>query len=347
MYDFYSDTKSKPTPEMRRVVLDCEVGDEQKHEDPTTTELCTRVSKLLGKEAAVFLPSGTMCNEIAIKVHTNSGDEILCEQSSHLIHFESGGPAAISGVMVNGLRGQNGMFTPAQVREAIRPNSRYMPQSTLLCVEQTANMGGGAIWPLDQLQAVAAVANDAGIATHMDGARLMNATVKTGIPPATYAENFDTAWIDFTKGLGAPVGAVLAGTPDFIEQAWRLKQQFGGAMRQSGIVASMCLYALDHHVDRLADDHKLAQDLGDQISQLTLVDQVLPVETNIIIFDLKEAAPTAAEIIARLRAEGVLAGAFGTRRIRVVTHIGVDANAGEALMTCLNKHLGTAAQEVA
>ncbi|WP_299778298.1 threonine aldolase family protein [uncultured Roseobacter sp.] len=347
MYDFYADTKTKPTSEMRRVVLDCVVGDEQKDEDPTTTDLCTRVAKLLGKEAAVFLPSGTMCNEIAIKVHTNPGDEVICEQSCHIINFETGGPAAISGVMIKALHGQNGIFTPEQVVQAIRPNSRYMPKCTLMCVEQTANMGGGAIWPLEQLQAVASAAKDAGLATHMDGARLMNAVAKKGISAATYAENYDTVWIDFTKGLGAPVGAVLAGSEDFIAQAWRLKQQLGGAMRQSGIVASMCLYALDHHVDRLSDDHDLAQNLGDQISKLNLVKEVLPVETNIIIFDLKDTAPTAAEIVALLRSEGVLAGAFGDRRIRIVTHLDVDVAAGEMLMAGLNKYLNSDAQEVA
>lgn len=347
MYDFYADTKTKPTPEMRRTVLDCVVGDEQKDEDPTTTELCVRVAKLLGKEAAVFLPSGTMCNEIAIKVHTNPGDEIICEQSCHIINFETGGPGAISGVMIKALHGQNGMFSPDQVQDAIRPNSRYMPKSTLLCVEQTANMGGGAVWPLEQLQAVAAVAKNAGLATHMDGARLMNAVVKSGISAATYAEGFDTVWIDFTKGLAAPVGAVLAGSHEFIAQAWRLKQQIGGAMRQSGIVASMCLYALDHHVGRLADDHALAQNLGERISQLSQVKEVLPVETNIVIFDLKDTAPTAVDLVARLRADGILAGAFGTRRIRIVTHIDVDATAGDALVGCLEKYLGTDAREVA
>lgn len=345
MYDFYADTKTKPTPGMRRVVLDCVVGDEQKDEDPTTAALCARVAKLLGKEAAVFLPSGTMCNEIAIKVHTNPGDEIICEQSCHIINFETGGPAAISGVMIKALQGQNGMFTPDQVAGAVRPNSRYMPQSTLLCVEQTANMGGGAIWPLEQLQAVAAVAKDAGLATHMDGARLMNAVAKTGIPAASYAERYDTVWIDFTKGLGAPVGAVLAGSQEFVAQAWRLKQRIGGAMRQSGIVASMCLYALDHHVDRLSDDHDLARSLGDRISRLSLVKEVLPVETNIVIFDLKDTAPTAAEIVATLRSDGILVGAFGERRIRIVTHLDVDAAAGEVLVASLNKSLNSDTQE--
>ncbi|MDE0304655.1 MAG: beta-eliminating lyase-related protein [Albidovulum sp.] len=347
MYDFYSDAKAKPTTEMRKVVLDCVVGDEQKDEDPTTSKLCSRVAELLGKEAAVFLPSGTMCNEIAINVHTSPSDEIICEQSCHLVNFETGGPSAISGVMVRALHGENGIFTADQVRASIRPNSRYMPRSALLCAEQTANMGGGAIWPLEQLDEVASVAREAGLATHLDGARLLNAAIKTGISAARYSKNYDSVWIDFTKGLGAPVGAVLAGSREFITEAWRLKQRLGGAMRQSGIVASMCLYALDHHVARLADDHELAASLGRDIAKLPQVKQMLPVETNIVIFDLTDDAPTAAEVVERLKAEGILVGAFGVRRIRVVTHIDVNPEAGDALIWGLSKYLGAPEKEVA
>ena len=347
MYDFYADTKTKPTPAMRKAVLDCVVGDEQKDEDPTTTELCQRVANLLGKEAAVFMPSGTMCNEIAIKVHTDPGDEIICEQSSHIINFETGGPSAISGVMIRAIDGINGMFTAEQARACLRPNSRYLPKSSLICVEQTANMGGGGIWPLDQLDAVASVAKDAGLATHMDGARLLNASVRTGIEAARYAQEYDSVWIDFTKGLGAPVGAVLAGNKEFISQAWRLKQRFGGAMRQSGIIASMCLYALDHHVDRLADDHSLADFLGEEIAKLAKVKTVLPVETNIAIFDMTDDAPTAIELVKMLRAEGVLVGAFGERRVRVVTHLDVDIAAGKHLMKILSGILGGNEKQVA
>ncbi|MDG1530068.1 MAG: GntG family PLP-dependent aldolase [Paracoccaceae bacterium] len=345
MYDFYADTKTKPTQAMRKVVLDCIVGDEQKDEDPTTTELCTRVAKLLGKESAVFLPSGTMCNEIAIKVHTEPGDEVICEESCHIINFETGGPSAISGVMIRAISGTNGIFTSEQASACLRPNSRYMPKSALLCVEQTANMGGGAIWPLDQLDEVALIAKQAGIATHMDGARLMNAAIKSGIPAARYAQEYDSVWIDFTKGLGAPVGAVLAGSKEFIAQAWRLKQRFGGAMRQSGIVASMCLYALDHHVERLADDHELAERLGRDIAKLPFVRAVLPVETNIVIFDMTNEAPLAVDLVETLRGEGILIGAFGERRIRVVTHIDVDWAAGDALMASFARHLGAASLE--
>ena len=339
MHDFFSDTKTKPTAAMRRVVLDCDVGDEQKGEDPTTRALCARVADLLGKEAAVFLPSGSMCNEIAIRAHTQPGDEIICESTCHIVNFETGAPAALSGVMIRTLEGRNGIYDADQVREAIRPASRYAPKSALLCAEQTANMGGGAVWPVEQLNAVGAAAKEAGLATHMDGARLMNAAVKSGRPASAHAAKFDSVWLDFTKGLGAPVGAVLAGSEDFIARAWRLKQQMGGAMRQSGVVASMCDFALDHHVDRLADDHALAADLGQRIAAMDLVAAVTPVETNIVIFDLKEDAPVAADIAARLERDGVIIGAFGKRRIRIVTHLDVDAASAEALIAALGGQL--------
>ena len=337
--DFYADTKTKPSPAMRDAVLTCEVGDEQKDEDPTTRLLCERVAQLLGKEAAVFLPSGTMCNEIAIKLHTQPGDEIICDYSSHIVNYEVGAPAALSGVMIRTLDGKNGVFSPEQVTDALRPASRYMPKSTLLCVEQTANLGGGTVWPVETLDAVAKLAKSAGLATHMDGARLLNAAVKSGIDAARHARNFDTVWIDFTKGLGAPIGAVLAGSNEHIEMAWRLKQRFGGAMRQSGIAASMCLYALDNHVDRLADDHDLADLIGAEIAKMDFVERVLPVETNIVIFDMKPDAPSAADLVDRLREQGILIGAFGPRRIRIVTHLDVDAAKAKVLLEALSEHL--------
>lgn len=286
MHDFYSDTKTKPTRAMREVVLTAEVGDEQMGEDPTTNSLCERVAELLGKEASVFLPSGTMCNEIALLVHTRPGDEVICDRSCHIVNFEAGGPAALSGVMIHALDGVNGMFDPDQAQSALRPKSRYVPESRLLCVEQTANLGGGAVWPADKLRAVAAVAKEHGLSTHMDGARLMNAVVKSGISAREWARDYDSCWIDFSKGLGAPMGAVLAGSNGFIERAWRIKQQIGGAMRQSGVVSAMCLYALEHHVDRLADDHALAASLARRLSSYEGIKRVLPAETNIIILDL-------------------------------------------------------------
>jgi len=338
-HDFYSDTKTKPSAAMREVVLTCTVGDEQKDEDPTTRELCARVAELLGKDEAVFLPSGTMCNEIAISVHSNPGDEVICSSTSHIVNFETGGPAALSSVMIRTLSGDLGIFDEQQVAQAIRPPSRYAPRSTLLSVEQTSNMGGGAVWPVARLAAVAQVAKDANLRTHMDGARLMNAVVATGVDAAAHAAQYDSVWVDFTKGLGAPVGAVLAGSADFIHEAWRVKQRLGGAMRQSGIVASMCLYALDHNVERLVQDHELAADLGARIGALPGVHTVLPVETNIILFDLVDGAPSAASVVESLARDDVLIGAFGERRIRVVTHLDVNPVSGDLLIDRLTHHL--------
>ena len=346
MYDFYSDTKTKPTRAMREAMLNAPVGDEQKSEDPTTLLLCERVADLLGKEAAVFLPSGTMCNEIAIHVHTSPGDEIICERSCHIVGFEGGAPAAFSSVMINPIDGSNGIFQPEQVKQAIRPLSRYAPISKLLCAEQTANLGGGAIWPLETLRGVAQTAKDAGLATHLDGARLMNAVVKSGTAARDWVEEYDSCWIDFTKGLGAPVGAVLAGSHDFIEAAWRVKQHIGGAMRQSGVIAAMCLHALDYHVERLADDHALASSIEARVSILPGVERVLPVETNIVIFDLAPTAPDAATLVDLLKDDGVIIGAFGPRRIRAVTHLDVDEAAGAVLCDSLARHLEAAVPAV-
>ncbi len=340
MQDFYSDTKTKPSRAMREAVLAADVGDEQKDEDNTTTALCDRVAKLLGKEAAVFLPSGTMCNEIAIKVHIRPGEEVICERSCHIVNFEGGAPAAYSGAMIKALDGDRGTLEPGQVKSAIASGSRYTPRSRLLCVEQTANMSGGAVWPVDQLHAVASVAKGAEMATHMDGARLMNAVVKSGISASSHCSSYDSCWIDFSKGLGAPVGAVLAGSNEFIERAWFIKQQMGGAMRQSGILAAMCLYALDHNIDRLSEDHSLAQSIAQRLRPLSKVFNMLPVDTNIVIFDVAVDAVTAPELVELCKLDGFKVGSFGTHRIRIVTHLDVDHNAGDALCDCLAKHLG-------
>jgi threonine aldolase len=338
-HDFFSDTKTKPTQAMRESILSVLVGDEQKGEDPTTTALCERVASLLGKEAAVFMPSGSMCNSVAIRVHTQPGDEIICERSSHIFNYEVGSAAALSGVMIHPLDGLNGTFEPDQVEKAIRPKSRYMSESRLLCVEQTTNLGGGQIWPLETLQGVSEMARSAGLSTHMDGARLMNAVIKSGIPASDWTKGYDSCWLDFSKGLGAPVGAVLAGSESFIQKAWRIKQQFGGAMRQSGILAAMCLYSLDNHVERLAEDHKLAAWIGKQLTGFPWVRQILPVETNILICDLSPEAPDAESLVEKLDLEGISIGAFGPRRIRIVTHLDVDEMAAEVLCESLKRYL--------
>ncbi len=311
--------------------MEAEVGDEQAGEDPTTNALCRRVAELLGKEAAVLLPTGTMCNEISLTLHCDPGSEVICARSSHIINFEAGGPGALGGIMIHALDGDRGLFTATDVRAAVRPTSRYAPESRLVAVEQTSNLGGGGVWPLDQLREVAAEAKAQGLKIHMDGARLFNASVASGVAPGDYAEGYDTVWIDLTKGLGGFAGAVLAGSAKDIDAAWRLKQRWGGAMRQSGHIAATGLYALDHHLDRLAEDHALAASIGARIVDMPGVARVLPVETNIVIFDIAEDGPTAKAVCAALLEKGVRIGAFGERRIRAVTHLGVDEAGGELL----------------
>ncbi len=322
--DLYSDTKTKPTPAMRQFMANAEVGDEQKDEDPTVLRLVEKVCGLLGKEAAVFLPSGTMCNEIAIAVHCRPGDEVFCDRTAHIVTSEAGGPAALAGVMMHPIDGARGMYTAAQLAGAIRVESRYNPRSRLAVVEQTSNFGGGSVWPIAQIADVAAVARARKLALHMDGARLLNATIASGVSARRYAEPFDTAWIDFTKGLGAPVGAMLAGPKDHIQEAWRLKQRLGGAMRQAGIIAAAGLYALDHHVERLAEDHDNARHLARGLAEIDGID-VDPdlVETNIVFFDVVAPGWSAGELVAKLKLEGVGLGAFGPSRIRAVTHLDV------------------------
>ena len=293
--DLYSDTQSRPTPQMRRFMVHAEVGDEQRGEDPTVLKLCETVSKLLKKEDAIFLPSGTMCNEIAYRVHCEPGDEIIVDKTGHALHFESGGPAALAGVMTRPLDGDHGIFSAEQVKAAIRRPGRHHPASRLLSVENTSNMGGGTVWPMDRIREVTLAAREAGLHCHLDGARLMNAVVASGIPAHEYAAPFDSAWICLTKGLGAPVGAVLAGSSAFIDRAWRFKHQFGGAMRQAGIVAAAGIYALENHVDRLAEDHANAGHFAELIAKIPGIGVDLDsVQTNMVFFDTGESGVSAA-----------------------------------------------------
>src|SRR6201986_313837 len=278
-----SDTQTRPTPAMREAMSQAEVGDEQIGDDPTVNLLCERVAGLLGKEAAVFMPSGTMCNVAATLVHCRPGDEILAHESAHIIAREGGAHAALGGFQIVPLRGADGQFSPDTLRAALHPRTRYQAPQTLASVEQTANIGGGTIWKKAALDEVARIAKSAGMATHMDGARLMNATVATGISARDMTAGWDSAWIDFSKGLGAPVGAVIAGTRDFIDEVWRWKQRLGGSMRQSGICAAACIYALDHHVDRLAEDHTNARALARGLSQISGFEVQEP-ETNLVFF---------------------------------------------------------------
>ena len=327
LIDLASDTKTRPTPGMRAAMAAAEVGDERANEDPTVNRLVARCAAMLGKEDAVFLPSGTMANEIALAVHCRPGEEVICDATSHIIGFEGGGPAALAGVMIQPLAGRRGMFSSEQLRAALRSERPYAPRQRLVVVEQTSNLGGGAIWPVSTLDEVADVAHVAGLATHMDGARLLNACVASGVAAANFARGFDSVWIDFSKGLGAPGGAVLAGTRAFCHEAFRLKLRWGGAMRQSGIIAAACEHALDHHVARLADDHANAQRLAAGIATIEglQIDRA-SVETNLVYFDVVAAAWDPATLCAALLAHGVrMSPMGGPRSIRAVTHLDVSS----------------------
>lgn len=319
--NLYSDTQTRPTAAMRAAIAQAEVGDEQRGLDPTTTALQDRVAGLLGHEAAVFLPSGSMCNQIALRLHIRpGGDELIIDRTAHPINSEAGGPAQLAGAMVRTLAGEGGVFTPSELEAAIRVRpTRYTPRSRLVCVEQTTNLGGGHVWPKPMIDGVLGVARARGLRAHLDGARLMNAVVASGVPAHEYAAGFDTAWIDFTKGLGAPVGAVLAGSSELIAEAWRWKQMMGGSFRQSGIVAAGCLYALDHHVDRLAEDHANARRLAEGLARMPGVTlDPAQVETNIVIFEVGDGPALVERLADRVELQVVDA-----RHVRAVTHLDV------------------------
>ena len=323
--DLFSDTKTRPSKPMLNAMIAAEMGDEQAGEDPTTIKLQERVASLLGKEAALFVPSGTMCNQIAIAVQCQPGDEIIADKTAHIINFESGGAAVIARAMIRPLEGLRGQFSLDQARDAIRAGFRHAPSSKMISVEQTANLGGGSIWPLDVLKSFQALSVEHNLVMHMDGARLLNAVVASGVSAADYAATVDTVWIDLSKGLGCPVGGVIAGSKDFIDQAWPWKQRLGGSMRQSGILAAAGLYALDHNVERLEVDHLNAKNLANRLAQIPgiKIDPTM-VETNILIINVAKLKVSASEISEQLLLNGVRIGAMGPDNMRAVTHLDVD-----------------------
>ena len=340
--DLFSDTVTRPTPAMRRAMAEAEVGDEQQREDPSVNLLQDIVAELLGKEAALFLPSGTMCNQVAFAVHCRAGDEILLQEMAHPLLFEVGGPSAMIGALLRPLAGPRGLFTADQVRAAIRPPAYYMPRTRALSIEQTSNVVGGICWPVEQVEAVCRVAHEGGLVTHMDGARLFNAVVASGIPASRFAASFDSIWIDLSKGLGAPVGAVLAGSRGFIEEAWRFKQRFGGAMRQAGIIAAAGVYALKHHVERLAEDHERAGRLAGELAAIPGI-RLDPgtVETNIVVFDVGQAGLSGDQFNQRTTStHGVRFSVLGPTTVRAVTHLDIPADGIEQAVTAARAATG-------
>lgn len=338
--DLRSDTITQPTRAMREAMAWAEVGDDVFGDDPTVQRLEARVAALLGKEAAVFTPSGTMANQIAVRTHTEPGDEILLEGNAHITYYEAGGPAALAGVSCRCLNGLRGVFTATDVEAALRPPDQHFPPTKLVCLENTHNRGGGAIWPLARISEVADVARQHGLRLHLDGARLWNAAVATGIEERDYAEHFDSVSVCFSKGLGAPVGSALCGSREFILRARRFRKMLGGGMRQAGILAAGALYALEHQRSRLAEDHANARTLAEALAGLPGVElDPGSVQTNIVSFDVP--AMPAKELAARLDQAGVRMLATGPHTVRAVTSLMVTAadmpKAADAIQTALRE----------
>ncbi len=324
LINLFSDTQTRPTAAMREAMAAADVGDDQLQADPTVNALCARVADLLGMEAALFLPTGTMCNQIAFLLHASGpGDAAVLHRLAHPLAFEGAGMTAIAGTLPLPVDGPGGTFEPEALAAVLPPSGpAHSPRARLVCVEQTTNVAGGRVWPLEQIRSVLSLAREHGLAAHLDGARLLNAVVATGVPAADWASGFDTAWIDGSKGLGGPLGAVMAGTADTIAEARRLRHMLGGAMRQAGIAAAGMLHALDHHVDRLAEDHANARDLAAGLAALTGVGlDEATVETNIVVFEV----PDAAAFVAAMRDEGVALTPLGPTTVRAVTHLDVGA----------------------
>ena len=326
MIDLRSDTVTRPTPGMRAAIAAAVVGDEQMQEDPTVNELQERVAELLGQERALFLPTATMANQIALKLHSRPGDVLIAEEHSHVLVYEFGGAAAHAGLLTVGLPGIDGRLTAPQVHAACSTAEDVVDQRpAVLVVENTHNVAGGRVWPLAELDAVVAVARAAAVGVHMDGARMMNAAVALGVSPAAVGSRVDTVTLCLSKGLGCPLGAILAGPADLMEVAWRQKFLFGGAMRQAGIVAAAALYALDHHVELLAVDHERARRLGEGWHAAGLPVEIDRLETNFVQIDTSRLDLPRAEVLAVLREAGVgLSPTYGPTHIRAVTHLDLD-----------------------
>lgn len=324
MVDLVSDTATTPSQGMRRAMAAAPVGDEQRGEDPTVNALCERVAHMLGKEHGIFLPSGTMCNQIALLVHCRPGDEVLAADASHIITSEGAGAAALAGAFVRPLSCSRGVYSPGTMRAAIRSSAPKSPRTRLVVIEQTHNQAGGCIWPVAAINEVATAARESGLAVHMDGARLLNAVVATGVSAHEQAGPVDSVWLDLSKGLGCPVGGVLAGDAEFIDAAWLWKHRLGGAMRQAGILAAAGLYALENNIDRLAEDHANARAFAERVTAIPGVEvETGQVDTNLVFLDVSDTAMDAATIAGAMTRRGFRIGVDSPTRMRVVTHLDV------------------------
>jgi threonine aldolase len=318
--DLRSDTVTKPTPAMRRAMAQADVGDDVFGEDPTVNRLQECAAELFGREAALLVPSGTMGNQIAIKVHTQPGDEVILEEASHIFNSEMAMMAAFSGVIPRPIPSERGWLRWEQIESAIRPNVYYYAQTRLICLENTHNFKGGGVYPLEWAREIIEKAHERGLKVHLDGARIFNAAVATGRSVKELTEGFDSVMFCLSKGLGAPVGSMLVGSAEFMKEARRVRKMLGGGMRQVGILAAAGLYALEHHIERLAEDHENAQILAQALKEIPEV-RLEPVETNIIIFELTKTP--AEKLITELKKRNILALAIGPRRVRLVTHLDV------------------------
>ena len=342
--DLRSDTVTRPTPGMRAAMQAAEVGDDVFHDDPTINRLEERVAALMGKEAALYVPSGTMSNQAAIKAHTQPGDELLCDVGCHIYNFEAGGPAVLSGVMCRTLDGDHGILDVTQFEGKVRAINDHLVRTRLVCLENTQNRGGGRVYPFEKIEAIRDWTRKHGLILHLDGARLWNAVVATGIAAKKWGDLFDSVSVCFSKGLGAPVGSALAGPREFVTRARHIRKLFGGGMRQAGILASAALYALDHHVERLAEDHRNAQVIARAIADTPgLVLTPPQVETNLIWFTVERDRGTAKEVAAALKERGVLVHTSGTHTLRACMHLDVSAaqaeRAGELIRRTLTRRI--------
>ncbi|MGV3608452.1 MAG: threonine aldolase family protein [Planctomycetaceae bacterium] len=340
--DLRSDTVTRPTTAMRAAMSACELGDDVIDVDPTCEELQNTIAEILGKEAAIFMPSGTMTNQIALRIHCKPGDEFICEAGCHIYNYEQGAFAQLSGLVARTVEGQSGVLHQSQLAGLIRPENDHMVRTRLVCIENTHNRGSGRVQPYDEVEKICQWAHSQGVKTHMDGARLFNAEAATGIDAGKWSEHFDTVSVCFSKGLGAPVGSALAGPKELIREARRHRKLFGGGMRQAGVIAAGALHAIRHHRKRLVEDHANAQIVAKSVAQSPGLSISPPsIDTNIVIFNIDEALGTAAQFAGHLKQEGVLVLAIGPRQIRLVTHLDVSQEdcrkAGEAIEKLANE----------